>query len=76
MTDKIKDILRLLAARLKEPSTYAGLAAIVGVVTRSSVSDVDVQMWADIGAGVAAVLAIALREKGGSITVTKLPEVK
>lgn len=54
---------RALIERLQEPSTYAGLAAIVAALGVSE------PLWAAISAFVAAgfgLAAIVLREKGGA----------
>jgi hypothetical protein len=47
--------------RLKEPSTWAGLA-VVFTAFGISVSEAELAL---VGSGVAAVLAIILRERGG-----------
>jgi hypothetical protein len=47
--------------RLKEPSTWAGLA-VVFTAAGISVSEAELAL---VGSGVAAVLAIILRERGG-----------
>lgn len=59
-----KALLAAVAVRLREPSTYAGLAVVVGAVTHVAVADADVKNYSDIGTGIAGALAIVLREKG------------
>ena len=73
-----KSVLSGLAARLREPSTYAGLALLIGAVFRFTPSGDDVKEYSDIGTGVAAVIAIVLHEKGNqpTITVKALPPVE
>lgn len=52
-----------IIARLKEPSTYAGLAAITAAVMPQA--GIDAGTLQAIGAGVLALVAIIVREKGG-----------
>jgi hypothetical protein len=49
-----------IIARLKEPSTWAGLA-VVFTAAGISVSEAELAL---IGSGIAAILAIVLRERG------------
>ncbi len=49
-----------IIARLKEPSTWAGLA-VVFTAAGISVSEAELAL---VGSGIAAILAIVLRERG------------
>jgi hypothetical protein len=52
--------MEYIIARLKEPSTWAGLA-VVFTAAGITVSETELAL---IGSGIAAVLAIVMREKG------------
>lgn len=70
----MKSIALMIAARLREKSTYTGLAALLGLVLSSTLSDTDLQTIAEVGAGVAALLTMIFRENGSpKITATELP---
>jgi len=67
-----QDILAMIARRLREPSTYASLAALFGLLHISADPGLQ-QNIADIGMGVAAAIGIFLREGPKHITTTELP---
>lgn len=58
----MKQILLWAAARLKEPSTYAGVAGVVATMTFLPHAGADAAAVAPIGSAIAAVLAILLPE--------------
>ena len=55
--------MKYLAARFKEPATWAGLAAMIPVVAQVATGTVSPDMVGAIAAGLAAVF---MKEKGGA----------
>lgn len=72
-----KALLASIAGRLREPSTYAGIALLIGAIFHITVSDGDMKLYADIGTGVAGIITIYLREQSApsKIEVKELPPV-
>jgi hypothetical protein len=61
MNDRLRKFLRFSLERLREPSTFAGLAS-VALMLHHAIPDQTVQGLSAIGAGVAGLLACFLPE--------------
>lgn len=64
--------MKALISRLKEPSTYAGLATVAIAV---GISMEDFTAWAAAAASVAGFLSIVLGERGDENLKRDLPEI-
>lgn len=69
--------MQWLAARLREKTTYTGLAALAGLILSRTFTDADLQTIFEAGSGIAALLTMIFRENGSpKITTTELPPIK
>ncbi len=69
----LDDLLGWIAARLSEPSTYAGLGMLLVVMHLNAPAGVT-QSITYIGMGVGGILSIVLKEKGAIIPTAVTPD--